>query len=193
MKQTTKAQFQKRMKTIKVPDGFTAEFRTESWGFTPGKNTFLTYVLVKSEDTKITFDQSGSGHTEYKVGDSWRTFDRRGVEDSFYHVALWKGDNAAKDLNAIVAEQVKRIAERREYFKSAIPVPGLPFTVAPDGVEELKKRLQVMRSIHFTPSGFGIGYCVSKLKGGWGVKRATPELEKFLGHTPLWITTMDCD
>jgi hypothetical protein len=197
MTKLTKAQFTKKMKTIKVPAGFTAEFKTESWGFIATKeNVHETFVLVKPDDTKITFDQSGSGHVEYKANGKWYTFDRRGVEDSFYFIALWKGDTSGKkDLNVLVADQLKRIEAKREYHATAIPVPGLPFTVAPDGVEKLKKQLQTMRTIHFTPSGFGTGYAVSKLRSGYryGEKRASPELEQFLGHAPLYITTMDCD
>ena len=93
-------------------------------------------------------------------------------------------------------EQLERIEKRREYYRSAVSIPGLPYTVAPDGVEDLRKRLAKHGSLSFTPSGFGTGYMVSKRKPPgyqYGGKQASPELEKFLGHAPLYITTMDCD
>jgi hypothetical protein len=188
--------FKKRMSKIKMPEGFTGTFGEEKWP--PGNETYHHFELVKENDTKIKFDLSGCGHTSFMVGDGWRSFDRTGVEDSFYHTKVYKGDDRVIDLDTIIAEQLKRIAERREYYKSAVEVPGLPakFTVAPDGVAGLKASIKNNGHLSFTPSGFGVGYCVTKRPQQglrYGEVRAKPELEKFLDHSPLYVHTLDCD
>lgn len=193
-KPETEHSFRSRMNTIRVPDGFRAKFAKSEWG------DFLTFVLLKEDDTKLVFDHSayGSGHTSFSVGGGWRSFDRTGVEDSFHHVD-YNGRKLDKyGLNALVNEQLKRIANRREYYKTAVTIPGLPggYTIAPEGVVDLKNRLQQFGHISFTPPGFGTGYCVTK-KPQWGLQfgetRAKPELEAFLGHKPLFVHTLDCD
>ena len=197
MKQMTEKQFRKHVAQVKLPAGFTAEFKTESWG--QGSSSFVSYVITKQDDTIITFTQHGSGHTEFKTDKgTWLSFDRTGVEDSFYHYDTFsiRGREKKYDLNVLVQEQLERIEKRREYYRSAVSIPGIPFTVAPAGVEDLKKRLAKQGRISFHPSGFGTGYVISKRKPPgyqYGGKQASPELEKFLGCSPLYITTMDCD
>jgi hypothetical protein len=192
MKKVTEAAFKKRMLKVKVPEGFTATFGTDEF-------KQVIFTLEKPDDTKITFDQSGCGHTQFKAETGWRSFDRRGVEDSFYHAKMYDGDDQSYDADEIVTEQLKRITESREYHKTAVAVPGLPggsWTVAPDAVEELKRRLKKSGHLSFTPSGFGTGYMVTKRPQRglqYGETKATPELEAFLGHAPLYVHTLDCD
>lgn len=197
MKTESKAAFTKRMQSITIPDGFTAAMREEKDGWVKGQKTYLVYTLTKPDDTKIEFDQYGSGHTKFLTEKGWRTFDRTGVEDSFYHLPFEHEKGKKIDLNALVAEQLARIEKSRDYFKSAISVPGLPnFTVAPDRVAKLKADLKKFGVITFTPSGFGTGYSITKkpTRGlRYGESRAKPELEAFLGHSPLYVSTMDCD
>lgn len=197
-KTETKASFKKRMSTIQVPEGFIANMTEEPWDW-QGQKTHSVFTLTKPDDTIIKFDQNGSGHTSFNTEQGWRTFDRRGVEDSFYHVRWdYEKDKSPLDLNAILAEQLKKIEDRRVYFRTAVPVPGLQggYTVAPDGVAKLKEQLKKIGHITFTPSGFGTGYCITKkpTRGlRYGESRAKPELEAFLGHSPLYVSTMDCD
>lgn len=180
--------FASTMATLAVPVGFTTELLDAEW---PGGTK--KYV-VKSDDVEITFDQYGErGHTRFKVGDKWCTFDRRGISDSFYWAPMYDGDTKPS-LDEQLAEQLKRISDSRAYHTTAIQIPDIPFTVAPDGVQSLKVKLQKHGHIHFTPSGFGTGYTISK--NGLGLRdrrRATKKLEEFLGHSPLYITTFDAD
>jgi hypothetical protein len=200
MKSESNAAFKKRMSTITVPEGFTATFGEETWGWGANKITQLTFTLYKEDDTKIKFDQSGAGHTEFKSERGWGTYDRRGVEDSFHHIPYdFEKNQTPPDLNAIVAEQLARIVKSREYYKTAVAIPGLPggFTVKPEGVAGLKKQLAAKNGhLTFTPSGFGTGYCITKkpTRGcRYGEERAKPELEAFLGQSPLYVHTLDCD
>lgn len=196
MKELTEQQFRKHMKPVKVPEGFTVEWGESSWGFGANEHTYR-HCTLKSATVEIKFDDNGSGHTRFKTGESWLTFDRTGVEDSFYHRALFKGDRC-DDLNAIVKEQLERVQKRLDYYKSAISLPGIPFTVAPGGIDQLKVELGRRGFITFIPSGFGTGYNVSRKAGRDGMSgrpapRATAELEKLLGHSPLYVSKFDAD
>lgn len=195
MKQLTEAEFRKHMEALTIPTGFIGEFKEDLWGT---NERYLKFVLSKTDDTTITFDQNGSGHTEFKVSQrGWVTLDRRGVEDSFYHLPMFEKDKCPA-LNEIVKIELGRIEKRREYYKTAVKIPGLSHTVAPEGIQALKDRLKKDGSISFMPAGFGTGLCVTRRKPDamtlrFGGKKAPPELEKFLEYSPLWITTFDAD
>lgn len=191
-KETIKT-FEKRMKTITVPEGFTASFGKDYWQH--GQNDPY-FQLTKPDDTEITFEYNGGrGHTRFKTDKGWLCFDRTGVEDSFYHRKLWDGDDE-KNLDEIITEQLKRITDRREYYRTAVSIPTIPFTCAPERVSELKKDLAKKGHISFHPSGFGTGYNITskpQRRLRYGETRAKPELEAFFGISPLYVSTMDCD
>lgn len=192
MKKLTDKQFTKHVSIVKVPEGFTSEMTTvkSCWG--PNEPTELVFVL-KSDDVKIEFDQNGSGHTHFKTGDGWLCFDRRGIEDSFYHLPLYEKDTV-KDINEIVAKQLVKIGERREYHKTAVKIPDVGYTTSPEGVEKLKAQMKKVGNVSFHPSGFGTGYRVTKKTlQRYGVRRAKPELETFFGVSPLWVESFDAD
>lgn len=204
MENESKTAFEKRMKTITVPEGFTTSFGEDIWGF--GEQTTVNpfFKLSKTNDVEFKFDLNGSGHTSFHTAKGVLTFDRRGVEDSFYHVPFSFTNKASKPLSGaaldtLVQEQLDKVAKRREYYALAIVIPGLPggHTVAPEGVEGLKKQLANANGhLTFTPAGFGTGYCVTKkpTRGlRYGETRAKPELEAFLGVSPLYVHTLDCD
>lgn len=155
------------------------------------KYAFQVFTL-KSDTVEIKFDQTGGGHTSFLHQDKWLCFDRRGIEDSFYHLPLWDGDDVP-DVNAIVAEQLERIENYKKEFETVLQVPGLPFTVTPKRLAELKKRLQSNNSITFTPSGFGIGYVLARRRTDRNDKRATAATSDFFGVPTLFISTFDTD
>lgn len=188
----SKAKFEKHMKQLtQIPEGFTVSQETEQRGWRDHPMPVLVYV-VKSETIEIRFDQTGSGHTLFVNGDSKSTFDRLGVEDSFYHLPLWEGDPEPYDLNAILKEQVQRVAQYFEYKKTALTVPGIPFSIAPDSLAGYQQRLKTKGTISFMPSGFGTGYQISRAMRR-GAKRASTAMEKFFGVAPLFISTFDAD
>ena len=202
MKQLTENQFRAHMKKLKIPLGFVGDFEEDQWGFGENATKYLKFVMLKPDDTKITFDQSGGGHTEFKVDSrGWLTFDRTGVGDSFRHLPYdFEKKRKFPSLNDIVKEQLERINKRREYYKTAVKIPGLKtgHTVSPEGVPVLKDRLQKCGQVSFMPAGFGTGLTVTKKRPDamtlrYGGARAPQELEEFLGHSPLWITTFDAD
>jgi hypothetical protein len=127
----------------KIPklDGFIGEWQEDENYWYAGENRLnQKYVLSNLKDEiKFTFNPGGDGTTSFKVKDGWRTFDRIGVESSFY----WKHFNykgAPKVyLNEVLNEQLERIAKSREYSKTAITIPQIGFSVSPDGLRRLKE------------------------------------------------------
>jgi hypothetical protein len=182
----TVAQFVVHTGVIKIPDGFTA---TMALDVNHGVSQMV--FTLASENVIIRFDQSGCGHTEYKFGAGWRTFDRRGIEDSFYHLPLYPG-HEIEPLDEIVTKQLTRVAEMIEYHKTAMPVPGLPFSVSPARLRVLKTDIANKGWVIFVPAGMGTGYRVSRKVSTYST-RATPELEAFLGVSPLYVSTFDHD
>jgi len=191
----TLEEFKKHMSKLDVPEGFSGEFRGD---FREETDHPMQYILKKEDYVEIRFDINGSGHTSFRANGHWYSFDRTGVEDSFYHLPLYKGQTVW-GLNEIVTEQLARVEKRIAYYKTAVNVPGLPgtWTVAPDKVQELKDQLKKAGHITFTPAGFGTGYCVTRRRPAgplkYGRSRAKPELEEFLQFSPLYVETMDCD
>jgi hypothetical protein len=185
--------FKSFMSKMKLPEGFTGAFDAdERYG-----GTVWHSFIVKGPGVEFKFGQGGDGHTRFEVeGKGWFSFDRTGVEDSFYWLPLFHGDDArgleAGGCEAIMAEQLERIAQRREYHLSAVAVPGIPFSVAPAGIADLQARLKKQGRIDFMPSGFGTGYIVTQ-RATQNAKRASVELEKFLGVAPLFVSTFDAD
>ena len=142
---------------------------------------------------KMKFRMGGDGTTSFEVaGKGWLTFDRRGVESSFYWKA-WDYKNAPKVvIEEVMREQCKRIADRRAYYTSAITVPQIGFTVSPDGKTALIEDIRKIGFRNFMPSGFGTGYTISTKQVRYS-NRAKPELEEFIGMSPLYVSTFDAD
>jgi len=189
------AELEKLAPKFPVPDGFTTEWRDNYLGC-----GWRVFVMTKPNDTEFIFLPGGSGTTNFETKDGRRTFDRRGVDDSFY----WKGYSFFKratkrplaDVKQILDEQLERIAKSRTFHETALKVPQIGHSVSPDALTTYKAKLKAGKHITFTPSGFGTGYNVVTRKPArpwWGVQRATPELEKFFDHSPLWVESFDCD
>lgn len=189
--------FEKRMKALRIPAGFQLVLEVEERGWKDHPEPTMVYVL-KNNMMEIRFDQTGAGHTNFNFEEdevgrrTWQTFDRRGVEDSFYHLPLWDGDKTKYNLNAIVKEQIRRVGEYFEYRKTAIPVPGIPHTISPDRLAMFKARLKTHGQISFHPSGFGTGYIITT-KMNRGAKPAPKAMIEFFGVGELFISTIEMD
>lgn len=183
------AELERTVKKIPTPEGFETEWR-DNYQFQGDR----VFVIKRADDVEFIFRPGGFGTTSFKVGDGWRTFDRRGVEDSFY----WKPFSFEKgkkiDFKALFAEHLERIEKRRDYHKTAITVPDIKFTVSPERLVTLKTELNKRGYISFHPSGFGTGYNILKRSTRrYGVRRGSADLEKFFGISPLFIESLDCD
>jgi hypothetical protein len=183
------AELERYVKKIKVPDGFSAAWVDDDWD-----RSHKVFVVKKEGEVELIFRPGCDGTTKFKAGGTWRSFDRRGVESSFYWAPLYDGDErpSADDL---IAGELRRVADKVAYYETAVKVPDVGYTVSPDGVARLKKELKERGYLSFSPSGFGTGYRVLKKRPAhsYGVRRAKPELENFLEVSPLWIESFDAD
>jgi hypothetical protein len=179
---------------IPALDGFTSDWVEDTY-FYGGNQKSKNFVMTNdAESIKFTFRPGGDGTTEFKNEDHWLSFDRRGVDSSFY----WKPFDYEKaeqiDIRVVLELQLKRVAERREYSKTAISIPDVGYTTSPEGLVRLKQHLKTKGWVSFYPSGFGTGYVVTrKTPRQFGVRRAKPELEKFFEMSPLYVESVDCD
>jgi hypothetical protein len=146
-------------------------------------------VLVTSTDT---LEDSRSkmffgGHVHYLAFDGkWRTFDRRGVDDSFY---LTEEDDALATLHAF---SEKAEASR---LKSATlrKVPGTPFEMYEEKILGYAERLIRDGFIHLTPSGMGTGYRITS-RCEEDSKLLPEATSSFFGvKGPLYYSTFDHD
>lgn len=146
-----------------------------------GKKVPVRYVLEEI---------SGTGSTCYKEDDgSWRTFDRLGIDSSFY-IGGYGSDKI--DVVATVEQQLKRIDEAKERSKKMVPIPGFGYSLHQDVLEEVKKKIQKGGSHTFTPSGFGTGHILSAKRGRY-CTQLSAETAKFFGVAAIYDQTFDHD
>lgn len=168
-----------------IPAGFTAELLTD-------EHDRLGYRVANATED-ITFWLDGDGTTNFATAQGRRTFDRRGIEASFYWKPLYAGDE--RDPLAVIPEQLARVAERRAFYENVLKIPGLPsaFVIAPDDLEKLRADLNRGRDRTFTPAGMGTGYTISTKRGRYG-RPASKELVEFLAvKRTVYVESFDAD
>jgi hypothetical protein len=186
----------KFMDALAIPEGFTKTFGTEdySWGkekvlhpsviFTKGTDIEIKIVITSPTDKYM----AGSGHTSFNTKLGRRTFDRRGVEDSFY---VEPGLDVEK-TNAQILRQIEKVAESVARMERSKAIPVLGFTVTPEAFEEIKAKLAKGKSHTFTPAGFGTGYVISKKRSRFA-RFCDQQVIDFFGVGALYQETLDCD
>lgn len=195
--------------TIPIPEGWTGAFGDDSWWGNAGKIERINYEIASPDGTiKMIFRMGGPGTTKFRVGDKWYSFDRAGVDDSFYWKHCWERElNEHKkpvDLAAVIREQLERVKDRKAFHERAIDVPEIGFRIDPAKKAGLIEKLRDPAGhITFTPSGFGTGYTIArfnhvtangtKIAGFARWRRVSNALEDFFGVGPLWIERFDCD
>ena len=185
----------KFVKTIPAIAGWVGEWKDETFWYGQQNHPTKRYQLINEElKIKMTFRPGGDGTTEYWLEKQkfWASFDRRGVESSFYYVPLWETDKVPP-VTEIVARQVERVLERRRYHESSIAIPEIGFTISPEHLPKLKEELKKNGYRSFMPSGFGTGKTVSVKRSKYNCKRATQALEDFMGMSPLYVSSFDAD
>jgi hypothetical protein len=186
----------KFLEEIAVPEGFTKTFCEEDYSW--GREKILHPAVKLEKGTEIEIKivitdpngswACGSGHTSFSTKLGRRTFDRRGVEDSFY---VDKDDTVEK-VNEKVRRQIEKVAESVSRMARSQAIPVLGFTVTPEALEEIKAKLAKGKSHTFTPSGFGTGYVISKKRSRFA-RHCDPAINAFFGVGALYFETLDCD
>lgn len=194
------------MRGIKTPEGFEREERTETWQWGAGSKP-VTYPVLRlfSPDVEIEVHFSGgrdsyelaSGHVTFDTAMGRRTFDRTGVEDSFYvnnpAKVTWVNEvdpiaEANEEIRRVIEE---RIPEARERLARSEAVPTIPFTVTPEVKQRITEELLAGRRHSFVPSGFGTGYTLTAHREPYSKPNA--ELALFFGVAEVWVSEFDAD
>ena len=197
---------QEMMANITTPAGFT---RTEGtwpgyvWGNQPPKN--LPQLTLEGDGITIQInfgdDKEGymlaDGHVSFTSEQGTRTFDRRGVDDSFYIDNPRKQfslEDPTRDTNATIQDFIDRkVPEARARIAGSEQVPGLNGRLA---TKAQKQQLLDKGTLDLYPSGFGTGYHFMT-SAAWanqpGVREGSEEQKRFFGVKNLWVSTFDCD
>jgi len=169
---------------MKTPKGFKRVTSSDTVTFTSDDIIIEVHYDPNSDGDTI------SGSTKYNSAQGWRTYDRYGVEDSFY---LGKYGEPINEVDRVLNEEIQRAKKGIEESKSLIGVPQIPFMITEKSRVTYSEKLKSGKCISFTPSGFGIGYTLSvKRRSRWSTK-GSKELAKFFGVSSLYIEENDCD
>jgi hypothetical protein len=130
-----------------------------------------------------------NGHTKYTHKGGHYSFDRCGVEDSFYN-----GHDFNIDPNTQVTEQLARIDEARTRIDNCVSIPVIGRLINKDTLEQARKEFQTRKKASYSsyPSGFGMAYHFMKQQDRWS-KRADEKIEKFFGYSPLYVRQDEMD
>jgi hypothetical protein len=186
-------------KAIDVPEGYSLKKGKEDYFRTGEKIPTLT-LTGDGVEIKIIFDETtenpftlASGHVDFSTVKGVRTFDRRGIEDSFYVNNPDQSFSDEGDPNQQVNETIqdfitKRIPESRERLKNSETIPGIGLMTTP----EKKAKLLKEGRVEFVPGGFGTGY-VFTTKATPGSRPASPAQKEFFNTPTLYVETFDYD
>lgn len=189
--------------------GFEKVLTSESWGWGEhaesapvvefrGDGVTLRVVSINGWDAPCRgklqplseWSIAASGHTSFTSAQGQRTFDRHGVEDSFY---VNPGDTA-ETMRARFAEQLARVEASRARLARSEQVPGLPgsWTMTPERRAEVTAALLAGRGWDLRPAGFGTGYRLSTRRSPLA-RLASEEAARWFGVQRLFVESMDCD
>jgi hypothetical protein len=147
-----------------------------------GMSITLTYYSP-SEDPRC--------KTNYKAKGKEFTFDRLGVEDSFYY-------EGATKLRDQVMQQIERVKESQERLANTREFNLGPRTIMADQkrIDSIVADLKAGKSFTYRPSGFGQGFVFSTSPRNSNRferhLKASKELTDLVGKA-LYIQSMDCD
>lgn len=191
------------MPKIATPEGFTrteTQWDAGSWGNQPPNMQSLLRLEGDGIKIEINFLEGdanaydlGTGHVSFTSSQGTRTFDRRGVEDSFYVFNPSRNYSTAdptEGLNTTIQDFIDRkVPESRARIDGQEPTPGLHGRLVS---EDQKQMLRDGKPLQLMPSGFGIGYGLSQ---NWheGAREGSDEQKRFFGVKTLWISEFDCD
>jgi hypothetical protein len=171
-----------QLRKIRI-EGTTVEEGTGDYG--------SKYIAFKGNDFDIRLELNGAGHTNFQTIHGSRTFDRYGIDDSFY---VDRHSHTVKDVVRIINEEIAKVRASQERAKDQELIPGFGWYTTAKGKQEIIDLLKAGKSKTFTPSGFGTGYRMytGRCYHQWD-KRAKPETEAYFGVSPIWLESMDCD
>jgi hypothetical protein len=202
-KQVTSAFVKKLFEQLECPSGFIKELKlADTTKPAPAWEPHRHEIYLGKEDGSTTIRMEfvpgkageyylGTGHTNFKTARGSFTFDRTGVEDSFY---IPNEIDVTAKLHSTIQSQIERVGLSRERHNNSETVPGLNggFLVTPEKKTEIATLLREGKTHTFYPSGFGTGYQVSiRLRNR--MAHSNRILAEFLGLPMVYVETMECD
>lgn len=134
------------------------------------------------------------GETMYKANDSWWTFDRRGIDISFYSPFAKCAVADNWDTDSVILEQI----ERAEKAIAKAVADGPRFEVFPHihlSQAAIDKRVADFKKdghVLFTPAGMGTAYRVQQRYESFARPLSARQRE-LLKIENAWVTTQDWD
>lgn len=193
---------------LATPPGFSKETYTETgWDMTSTPAPAVVFRNLDAEpgteiklimDPKPTeyelqnsFGIRGSGHTTFYTSKGRMTFDRRGVDDSFY---VTNRDDV-ESVNATIAAQIARVAESRARLATCLTMPKYGYNVTPEILERDRDLLKRGLVARYAPAGFGTGHFFARSRNRVSryAVRADKTVEDFFAVGPLFVETFDHD
>lgn len=132
-----------------------------------------------------------NGHVNYTHNGGHYSYDRRGVEDSFYN-----GNRFDENPNDQITEQLARIEASRGRIDDSVEIPVIGRLINKGTLEDVKQGFKKGAIYSSYPSGFGTAYNISPKRSKHAIDRAyraSEKLEKFFEHSPLYITENEMD
>ena len=187
---------------LTIPQGFTKEEDLEwpdkIWMSGPSltlrsSEEEIEFIFRFSEFENIL---SITGTTRFKSAGVWYSFDRIGVDSSFYLAEDGDWEEPFEKVNEVLKKQFERIAQSRERLERSKPVPGIGFMLTPERIEKISRTLKAGGTETLMPSGFGTGYQLigKKVRAGqWGPQIASKALKDFFKVPVLYVQSFDAD
>ncbi len=128
--------------------------------------------------------------TNYTAKEKHFTFDRYGVDDSFYYDSL-------KELPGQIEEQIERVKKSQERLANMAEFNLGPRTkmFTREDLDKMVETLQSGQVYSVRPAGFGRGYtfCTNpRIRNRYDSAQASQELVLLVGK-PVYVSTFDCD
>lgn len=184
----------KFLNAVPAPDGFTKEIYRENIGWSEKSGT-RPAVRFRTSDIEIQIVMGdmnsysvGDGHTLFDTAKGRMSFDRTGVEDSFYVDA----DDTLAAVNAKLQKQINRIAETRARLARSVTVPHYGYNLTPERLAEHQLTLRKGGRVQLAPAGFGTGHTFSMRPSRWA-HPCRDDVNNFFGIGMLFVETFDHD
>lgn len=128
--------------------------------------------------------------TNYKAKGKEFTFDRYGVDDSFYYEGL-------RALPKQIEEQRERVktSQARLALTESFDMGPVRLMLSPEALQAIVDKLKSGKTHTYHPAGFGTGYYFStnpKIKRRWDTAKASAALEKLVGAR-VYVSSYDAD
>ena len=128
--------------------------------------------------------------TVYSAKGKRFTFDRLGVEASFYFESVEKLPEQIAEQRELVKQAQTRLANT-----SSFNLGPVTLMLTPERLQQIVDTIKSGKTHTYMPSGFGTGYYFStkaSIRSRWDRAQASPELVKLVGQ-PVYVSQFDAD